>query len=97
MSDKKTGLAGADALFKNQTAGQTTTEIKPQKTTTKAKEVADPKHEKIVTSVRIFPTTLARIKEIVIEELKDGQRLTQGDVIDEAIKLLSQQKGLEPK
>ena len=97
MSEKKTGLAGADALFKSQTINQPTTETKSQKTTTKAKEVADPKHEKIVTSVRIFPTTLARIKEIVIEELKEGQRLTQGDVIDEAIKLLYQQKELEAR
>jgi hypothetical protein len=97
VSEKKTGLAGADALFQNQTVNQAVTETKPQKTTTKAKVVADPQQEKIVTSVRIFPTTLARIKEIVIEELKEGQRLTQGDVIDEAIKLLSQEKGLESK
>ena len=47
MSDKKSGLAGADAIFKNQTVSQPTTETKSQKTTTKAKEVADPKKEKI--------------------------------------------------
>ena len=96
MSDKKTGLAGANAIF-GPTIDQPVTETEPQKTSTKAKDFSDPKQEKIVTSVRIFPTTLAKIKEIVIEELKEGQRLTQGDVIDEAIKLLYQQKELEAR
>jgi hypothetical protein len=96
VADKKRGLAGADALFGDQTFNQPAVETKPQpkKPPVKAK-MPQVEPEKMVTSVRIFPSTLARIKEIVIEELKDGQRLTQGDVIDEAINLLYQQKGLK--
>ncbi len=54
-----------------------------------------PKQKKIVTTVRVFPSTLARIKTIVIYETNRGSKIRNGDVIDQAIDDFFKKSGLK--
>ena len=97
---KNTGLAGVEALYQlqPQAVQETTepamtpaTEPKPIK---KRKKKANP--DKLVTTVRVYPDTLAKIQKIKIHELeKAGKRVDIGDVLDEAVKMLYEKKGIE--
>ncbi len=95
---RNTGLAGVDALFQPQVAQEAAEpamtpaiESKPIK---KGKKKANP--DKLVTTVRVYPDTLAKIQKIKINELeKEGRRVDIGDILDEAVRGLFERKGLE--
>ena len=58
----------------------------------KAKKKRKP--EKVVTTVRVFTTTLAKMQTLKIHALEQGDRLTLGDILDEAIVDLCKKKGV---
>ena len=87
MSKRNTGLAGADALFQPQVEEEKpATKSKPSTKAKSTKKTTKPdKQEKIVTTVRVFPETMALLQEIKAKELRNGKRLNVGDILDEAV------------
>ena len=98
---RNTGLGGVDALFHQPQAQEAaeppttpTTEPKSKSPAKKGRRKANP--DKLVTTVRVYPDTLAKIQKIKIHELESaGKRVDIGDVLDEAVKMLYAKKGIE--
>lgn len=95
---QNTGLAGTNAFFQpppqvqETPAEQTESASIPKATVSQKSKKTKP--EKMVTSLRILTSTMAKIQAIKIHELEQGNRVNNGDILDEAIIDLFQKKGL---
>ena len=98
MAKRKTGL-GAEAFFTTPETVETASEPeeKPESTKTtrkqqKKEEPQGPKH--IRTTIRLHTETFAALEMLKVQARKQGEKITFGDILDEAIKDLMEKKGV---
>jgi len=85
---KKTGL-GADAIFGNK---------KPESPTQPQPELAvakSPSADKIRTTVMLAPDIIVLLNRLKEQSILAGNRQTQGEIIEEAIRALSSYKNIK--
>ena len=100
MSKRNTGL-GTNAFFQtlestkeesDQTERPGTAEIENTKPEEEQKTQV-PKH--IRTTVRLYAETFAALEMIKVMARKEGNKITYGDILDEAIQEIIKKKGIE--
>lgn len=101
MSKKKTGL-GTDAFFQQSQSAKREKEEKEeeervasQPTSQTTEEPAQEKPEKMRTTITMYPETRAGLEMLKIQELRQGNKVTFSDILDEAIQDLMEKKGVE--
>lgn len=87
MAKKRTGL-GTAAFFQARANQQEPTEQgEPQ-------AAEPPKPRKVRTTVTLYPDTLAMMEMLKVEARRQGQRATFSDILEEAILILAERKGV---
>ena len=86
---KKTGL-GTSAFFQE-------TESDPTPTSSESTEKSQPvpKPTKVRTTVTLYPETLAQLDMLKIHARRVGGKATYSDILQEAIELLVERKGIK--
>ena len=91
---KDTGLRGADALFAVQNPPTSKTETADKPVSSKSQKKPS-KPKTLVTSMRLKTATLAKLQALKIYILEhEEERMTYGDILDEAIAEFAKKKGL---
>lgn len=99
MSKKKTGL-GTNAFFQQPQSAEEKEEeqketVETQPTAQAVEEPAPERTEKVRTTVTMYPETRAGLEMLKIQELRQGNKVTFSDILDEAIQNLMEKKGVE--
>ncbi len=93
-NSKKTGL-GRSAFFNRPEEEQEREQT--QTTPPPAEEKKPEKPKKVRTTVTLYPETLASMETLKVEARREqGRKVTYSDVLQEAIELLMNHKGLSP-
>ena len=92
--------AGVDAVFGSGAPDEVEVSTPTKKPVTRQTNEAKPnnkssKPQKVVTSVRISPSTLAKLHDLKRNSIEQGERMNIGDILDQAVAELWEKKEIK--